>query len=190
MCFILSYKNFFVAKFLLIILIFTFVSCEEKLKPNVVSDLNWDELPSQESFGSHIVFSDSGITRAVLLADHILYYSEKAEYLLNKNVKVDFHNKNGIRNSVLTADSAKIDDKTKNMTAFGNVKVVSDSGTVLTTTEMHWINATRMITGDKFVTISSQFETIQGYGFESDQNLTHYTIKRVSGKVATDNIVK
>jgi LPS export ABC transporter protein LptC len=76
------------------------------------------------------------------------------------------------------------------MTAFGNVKVVSDSGTVLTTTEMHWINASRMITGDKFVTITSPRETIEGYGFESDQHLTHYTINRVSGKVASDNIAK
>ena len=175
---------------LLILVILVFVSCEEKLKPNIVSVVNSAELPTQESFESHIVFSDSGITRAVLESDHILYYSEKAEYLLRKNVKVDFHNRDGIRNSVLTADSARIDDLTKNMTALGNVKVVSDSGTVLTTTEMHWINNTRMITGDKFVTISSPREIIQGYGFESDQNLTHYTIKKVSGEVAADNITK
>ena len=190
MCFVLFPKKFFVVNLLATILIFTFVSCKEKLKPNTTNDLITAELPSQESFESHVVFSDSGITRAMLWSDHILYYSDKAEYLLQKNVKVDFHNRDGIRNSVLTADSAKIDDITKNMTAFGNVRVVSDSGTVLTTTEMHWINDTRMIMGDKFVTISSPLETIQGYGFESDQNLTHYEIKRVSGKVATDNIAK
>jgi LPS export ABC transporter protein LptC len=189
MYFIISYKKIAI-NILPIVLIFTFVSCEEKLKPNTVSELNSNELPSQESFGSYIVFSDSGVTRTVLQSDHILYYSEQAEYFLERNVKVDFYNRNGIHNSVLTADSARIDDITKNMTALGNVKVVSDSGTVLTTTEMHWINNTRIITGDKFVTISSSFETIQGYGFESDQNLTYYTIKKVSGKVATDNITK
>jgi len=190
MHFVLYSKKFFIVNLLVTVLIFIFVSCEEKLKPSTANDLNSTELPSQESFGSYVVFSDSGITKAVLWADHILYYSDKAEYLLEKNVKVDFHNRNGIRSSVLTADSAKIDDVTKNMTAFGNVKVVSDSGTTLTTTEMHWINNKKMITGNKFVTITSAFETIQGYGFESDQTLTHYEIKRVSGKVVTNSIAK
>ncbi len=177
--------------FLLIIIpVLFFVSCEEKLKPSVMANLKSNQLPAQESWNDEIVFSDSGITRAVLKSGHIMYFAEKAEYLLEKNVKVDFYNRNGLHNSVLTSDSAIIDDRTKNMTAYGHVKVVSDSGTVLITEEMKWTNETRRITGDKFVTITSRTESIQGYGFESDQNLKDYTIKRVSGQMAADNVVK
>ena len=155
-----------------------------------MSNLKSTEIPAQESWNDEIVFSDSGITRAVLKSDHILYYTDKAEYLLKNNVKVDFYNKIGSHNSVLTSDSSIIDDRTKNMTAYGHVKVVSDSGTVLMTEEMHWTNETRRISGDKFVTITSKTESIQGYGFESDQNLKDYTIKKVSGQVTTNNVVK
>jgi LPS export ABC transporter protein LptC len=165
-------------------------SCEEKLKPSVMSNMKSNEIPAQESWNSKIIFSDSGITRAILKSDHILYYADKAEYLLQNNVMVDFYNKEGLHNSILTSDSARIDDKTKNMTAYGHVKVVSDSGTVLKTEEMHWTNQTKRISGDKFVTINSRTESIQGIGFESDQNLKDYTIKNVSGQVASENVVK
>ncbi len=177
----------------LILPVFTVVflsACEEKLKPSVISDLKSDQVPAQESWNNKIVFSDSGLTRAILESGHILYYADRAEYLLKEYVKVDFFNRQGFHNSVLTADSAIIDDRTKDMTAYGNVKVVSDSGTVLITEEMNWNNQTRRITGDKFVTITSRTETIQGYGFESDQNLKDYTIRKVSGQVAADNITK
>ena len=183
------FKNNWLLFIILVLVILFLCSCEEKLKPSTIN-LKSYELPAQESWNNEIIFSDSGFTRAILKAGHILYYSDKAEYLLNESVKVDFFNKMGNHTSVLTSDSAKIDDKTKNMIAFGNVKVVSDSGVVLITEEMHWNNSTRRISGDKFVTITSPKETLQGYGFESDQNLKDYVIKKVSGQVTAKEIIK
>ena len=183
------FKNNWLLFIILVLVILFLCSCEEKLKPSTIN-LKSYELPAQESWNNEIIFSDSGFTRAILKAGHILYYSEKAEYLLNEGVKVDFFNRIGNHTSVLTSDSAKIDDRTKNMIAFGNVKVVSDSGVVLTTEEMHWNNSTRRIFGDKFVTIVSPKETLQGYGFESDQNLKDYVIKKVSGQVTTKETSK
>jgi LPS export ABC transporter protein LptC len=183
-------NNGFILLFFIFICLIILSACEEKLKPSVLNNLKSSEIPAQESWNNDIVFSDSGVTRAVLKSDHILYFADKAEYTLKNNVKVDFFNKFGVHNSVLNSDSAKIDDKTKDMTAYGHVKVVSDSGTVLITEEMHWINNTRRIMGDKFVTITSKTESIQGIGFESDQNLKDYTIKKVSGQVAAESVVK
>ena len=183
------FKNNWLLFIILVLVILFLCSCEEKLKPSTIN-LKSYELPAQESWNNEIIFSDSGFTRAILKAGHILYYSDKDEYLLNESVKVDFFNKMGNHTSVLTSDSAKIDDKTKNMIAFGNVKVVSDSGVVLITEEMRWNNSTRRISGDKFVTITSPKETLQGYGFESDQNLKDYVIKKVSGQVTTKEISK
>jgi LPS export ABC transporter protein LptC len=164
--------------------------CEEKIKPTTISDINTVEAPTQESWNNKIIFSDSGKTAAILKAGHIQYYATKAEYLLKENVQVDFYNRNGEHSSILTADEAKVDDKTRNMWAFGHVRVVSDSGTTVTTERMFWTNDTRKISGDQFVTITSKKETIQGYGFESDQNLKDYTIKRVSGEVSSGNLTK
>jgi LPS export ABC transporter protein LptC len=173
-----------------IILVLIFNSCEEKLKPPILTDLGTGEIPAQESWNSTITFSDSGMIRAVLKVGHVKYFSKNKEYLLEEGVIVDFFNRNGQHSSVLTSKSATVDDNTRNMEAFGNVKIVSDSGTIVKTERMRWINATQRLFGDQFVTIDSKTETIQGYGFESDQNLKDYTIKKVSGQLSTDNVTK
>jgi hypothetical protein len=44
-----------------------------------------------------------------------------------------------------------------------------------------WDNGSQKLYSTEFVTITSPNEKIQGYGFESDQNLTNYKIFKVSG---------
>jgi hypothetical protein len=43
-----------------------------------------------------------------------------------------------------------------------------------------WRNKDRKIVSDKFVTILSPKEKIQGYGFESDQSLRNYIIYNIT----------
>jgi LPS export ABC transporter protein LptC len=184
-------KNNIISHYILILtFVLIFNSCEEKLKPSVLIDIKSNEIPTQESWKNTIMFTDSGRTRAILEVGHVRYFSRNAEYLLDEGVKVDFFNRNGQHSSVLTSDSATIDDNTKNMEAFHKVKVVSDSGTIVQTEKMKWINLDQKLVGDQFVTITSKTEIIQGYGYESDQNLKDYTIKKVSGQVSSGNIVK
>jgi LPS export ABC transporter protein LptC len=182
--------NKFRSPLLLFAFCFIFSSCEEKLKPTVRTDIKSDEVPTQESWNNIITFSEAGITTATLRTGHSRYFSNKAEYFLDDGVKVDFFDKFGKHTSILTSERAVIDNKTKNMEAIGNVIVISDSGTVVKTESMKWINDTKRIIGDQFVTITSPRESIQGYGFESDQNLKDYTIKKVSGQVTSNNAYK
>jgi hypothetical protein len=58
--------------------------------------------------------------------------------------------------------------------------VVNDSGVTITTSELMWRNKDRKIVSDKFVTILSPKEKIQGYGFESDQSLRNYVIYNIT----------
>ena len=65
---------------------------------------------------------------------------------------------------------------TQDMYAIDSVVAVSDSGVTLTTDELIWKNKSKKIITDKFVRIVNEEEIIEGYGFESDQNLHNYTI--------------
>lgn len=49
-----------------------------------------------------------------------------------------------------------------------------------------WRNKDQKIISDKFVTIISPKEKIQGYGFESDQSLRNYTIYNITYVTRTD----
>ena len=73
------------------------------------------------------------------------------------------------------------------MYAIGNVVAVSDSGITLTTDELIWKNKNKKIVTDKFVKIKSDKEIIEGYGFESDQDLQNYTIFNITYVTTLEN---
>jgi LPS export ABC transporter protein LptC len=174
-------------KFLLISLVSSLLlsSCDEseksRVKPN--DSLAKGISPDQTGWNIEVKFVDTSFTKAILNTGRTRVFQQRMETYLDYGLKVQFFSKkSGQRVSLLTADSAIIDDKTKNMVAKGVVRVVADSsGTVLQTSALYWDNKTMKIYTTEYVQITTRTETIQGYGFESDQNLTNYKIYKVSG---------
>jgi len=163
-----------------------FTSCNDnKIKPTIGNSIIDGQYPSQESWDSKILFSEEGKIKAVLYADHLTKFDDSQETYL-EGVKILFYNEEGVNTSVLTSDSGKVNDITKNMYAIKNVVAISDSGDTLTSDELLWVNEDQKIKTDKFVTIKSEEETIQGYGFESDQHLNNYVIYKIT-YITTNN---
>ena len=174
--------------FLLIIPLF-FVACsKEKVKPPIVSTFEGKELPSQESWNSTIFFTDSGKTKAILTTGHLRVYEKSNETLLDSGLKVDFYNDLEQKTSTLTSKRGRVDDRTNNLYAMDSVVAVNDSGVVVRTDEMVWRDKDRKITSDKFVTITSPKEQIEGYGFESDQHLLNYVIYNITYITTRDSL--
>ena len=172
--------------FRVLIILIIFFGCDDSQNVPKIKEknVNYEIMPDQISFDVEVFFADSSFTKAVLKAKRARIYQKRMETLLDGGIKVEFLSRfTGKRVSILTADSARIDDKTKNMLSGGHVIVISDSsGTKLETTRLEWINETQKLYSTEFVKIISPNETIQGYGFESDQNLSNYKIFRVSGE--------
>ena len=166
--------------FLIVVISMLFQFCSSKrVKPSVDLNLNTQELPSQESWNSVITFTDSGKTKAILWTGHLRKFDDKRETFLDKNVKVDFYSDAQIKTSTLTSKKGRVDETTNNLYAIDSVVVFSDSVTIRTE-EMMWRNKDRKIVSDKFVTVISPQEKIEGYGFESDQNLKNYVIYNIT----------
>ncbi|MGE5436212.1 MAG: LPS export ABC transporter periplasmic protein LptC [Syntrophothermus sp.] len=173
--------------FIFSLLIFT--GCEEeKVKPPI-SSLNVKEIPAQESWNSKVIFSDSGITKAILNTGHLRVFSESRETLLDQNIKVDFYNNEEVKTTTLTAKNGKVDDASQNLWAYDSVVVVNDSGVVIKTDELMWRNLDKKIVSDKYVKITSPVETIEGIGFESDQSLRNYVIYKITYITRRDSIL-
>ncbi len=165
------------------------ISCsDQKVKPSVNPSLNVEELPAQESWNATVFFSDSGKTTAILKAGHLQMFANSKETLMDKGIKVDFFNEDEIKTTTLTALRGRVDDATRDLYAMDSVKVVSDSGTTITTDELKWRNSDKKIVSDKFVTIISPKEKIQGYGFESDQHLQNYVIYNITYVTRRDSL--
>lgn len=153
---------------------------EEKVQPRVDTSLDSREMPSQESWNSVIHFTDSGRTTAILHVGHVCMFTEAQETLIDSGLQVDFYNKQEIHTTTLTSDSGRVDDKTKDLYAFGNVFVVGEDNMTLETEKLQWRNKDKKIVSDQFVTITTPQEQIKGYGFESDQTLDNYVIHRIT----------
>jgi len=174
---------------LAIALLFLYAGCSsDRVKPHIDASLNVKELPSQESWDSKIFFSDSGKTKAVLYAGHIRMYEKSRETLIDSSLKVDFYNTSEIRTTTLTSRRGKVNDATKDLYAINNVVVVNDSGTTLKTEELMWRNRDRKIITDKFVTILTPKEKIEGYGLVSDQAMRDYTIRDITYVTRRDSM--
>jgi LPS export ABC transporter protein LptC len=157
------------------------IGCEdEKVKPTINTKLDVQELPAQESWNSKVFFTDSGKTQAVLYAGHLRMFAGAQETLLDSNVKVEFYNELEKVTTVLTSKRGRVDDITQNLYAIDSVVAVNDSGVTLITPELMWRNEDKKIISNKYVTILNQAEKIEGYGFESNQNLSNYVIYNIT----------
>jgi LPS export ABC transporter protein LptC len=171
---------------ILFLLAITISACRsEKVKP-MITDIRVEELPAQESWNSQIVFSDSGRIKAVLNTGHLRVYNDANETLLDSGVKVDFYNEDELKTTTLTSQRGRVDDATQNLFAIRDVIAVNDSGVKIETDELMWRNSDRKIISDKFVTITTPVEKIEGYGFESDQSLVNYVIYNITYISRTD----
>lgn len=176
----------FVALIISVLILFPYCS-SKRVKPSVDVNLKIEQLPSQESWNSVITFTDSGKIKAILWAGHLQKYNEKRETLMDENIKVDFYDQKEVHSSTLTSKKGRVDETTNNLFAIDSVVVFSDSVTIKTD-EMMWRNKDRKIVSNKFVKVISPTETIEGYGFESDQNLMNYVIYNITYVTRSDTV--
>jgi len=81
----------------------------------------------------------------------------------------------------MSADTGRIDDKRHLFTANGNVHVVSDSGMTLSTSILYWHENKEVIYTDQAIVLTTDSDTLYGIGFESNSNLTDWTITQPTG---------
>jgi LPS export ABC transporter protein LptC len=170
------FRNFIIL-FLFSVILF---SCENKFQPPK-TDYNRSEIPDQESWNSSVSFSDSGKIKAILKAGHISVYNVHNYTLIDSGAVVDFY-KDGEIVSTLTGKRGKVLEPSKDIEMYDSVIVISKKdNTTVNTQKMYWNNKLQKVSSDAFVKIKSPKEDIEGYGFESDQNLKNYKIYKVTG---------
>ncbi|UCE17993.1 MAG: LPS export ABC transporter periplasmic protein LptC [Gemmatimonadota bacterium] len=158
------------------IALLSLLSCQRG-EQRPMSEATGKETPSQESWNSTVILSVRGQNRAKVWAGHILKFEESHIIKMDERIQVDFFDDNGNHVSVLTADGGAVNEISQNLTAFGNVLVLSEGGSRLKTEKLEWHNESQRILSDTLVTIQSGDEEITGVGFESDADLEHWKIK-------------
>jgi len=167
-------------RYLFMVICFIVVSChkEESLPENGISS---SDLIANMITNPQIIISKQDVVNVKATSDR-MEKGNNQEALLIGNVKTDIFNDLGEHVSVMTSDSAKVDELSNNLEAFGHVTVESDSGLTLKTRRLVWDNRYKLITSEDRVMFTTQeTDTLYGVGFTSDMDLSHWKILKPTG---------
>lgn len=167
-----------------ILFIMLFLACAEvgeDVGRRTLSMFNENEIKNSE-----IIISREN-TLIVKARSKYLMKNRNEDALLTGDVKANFYNELGERVSILYSDSAKINQRTSNLLASGNVHVNSDSGFTLYANTILWDNQYKIIESkDSVMFTTTAGDTMYGVGFESDMDLTKWKIFKPTGVVQRD----
>ena len=172
---------------LLLLLLLT--ACEsERPGPDPNAPVINPEDPDQVTRNTTLIVNDSNWTRIRLQTGRARKYQSRMETLLDSGVYVEFFDRDGSINATLIADSARIDDRTGDMSAYGTVHVDSPTNkTTVDTEQLFYVSAEHMLRSRSHVRIVDNLKgrNLEGIGFESDEALKNYKIFKATGRVTS-----
>ena len=131
------------------------------------------ELPDNEVDQFYVTETDSGRAQWTMYAQHAATYQAR-DLVTVRGVRIDFFDDKGLKSSELVAREGELQQRTRDMTARGNVVLLTNEGWRMSTEEMHFLNSRRKMVSDKLVRVEKQGTVLEGVGFESDPNLQHF----------------
>jgi LPS export ABC transporter protein LptC len=141
----------------------------------------------EEAAFVRILYSDSADVKVRITADrmirHLTRTNPRDEF--PDGIFVEFLGSNGQVYSWLEADRAIRYDKSNEVVAQGNAKFYNRKKETLTSTELFWDEDKSKLHTNKAVRITQPMrgDTIYGFGFESNEEFTLFTIKNKASSI-------
>lgn len=160
-------------------------ACSGKKTEVAVGYENIDSMPSLYTRDVNTLISDSGITRYRIEAPAwYMYESETQEnpyWYFPEGLYVEQFDTAFATETMIKGDTAIYYKKEQVWRLDKNVHIENVEGRKFDTQQLYWNQKTRRIYSDSAIRITSGEEVIEGVGFESNEQVTKYTILRVTG---------
>ncbi len=140
-------------------------------------------MPALEGMDVTTLISDSGVTRYRIKAKRWLVF-DKADtpywefpegiYLEKFNIYLE-------ADATVEADYAYYNEPAQRWTLIGNVQAMNLEGEKFETPLLYWDQKAESVYSDSSITITRETSIIKGVGFQSNQEMTHYTIQYPTG---------
>ena len=171
------------AAFYAAVMFVLFPACSGKDKNLADAITERDSLPSMKSLGVTTLISDSGITRYKIVTEEWTVFDKKNPpyWAFEKGVYLEKFDSLFRIDASIKADTAYYYEKKKLWELRRNVNIRNLNGDKFDTDLLFWDEKKEQIYSDKFIRIEQEDKIIEGYGFESNQELTEYQIKNTSG---------
>ena len=101
---------------------------------------------------------------------------DRSTRMLNLTGNITIHDKNG---SEITCDSAYYDEEKALWSLNGMVTITNAEGGKIETNQMYWDRKANKYYSESFIRMQSQDKLLEGYGYESNDKMTKYTVRKV-----------
>jgi LPS export ABC transporter protein LptC len=182
------FLHFYISGITIVMLLF-FSSCSGKQKQLGEAITERDSLPMMKTLGVTTLISDSGVTRYRIKTEEWLVFDKKrpSYWAFEKGVYLEKFDSLLHVDASIKADTAYYYDKQKLWKLMGHVAIKNLQGNKFNTELLYWNQATEKIYSDKFIRIEQPDKIILGHGFDSNQEMTIYTIHNIEGVFYMDD---
>lgn len=137
------------------------------------------EMPDQEVSDFVITETQSGAVEWKLYAKKASTYDAR-DVVIADQIRIDFFDEKGVKSSELVAREGEINQRTRNMTARGDVVLQTTEGTRLSSQVLVFLNHEQrvVVPEDQKVRVERGSDVLTGFGFESDPQLKNFEFKR------------
>lgn len=145
-------------------------------------DLDFDPETTPTMFTDSVetLISDSGYVRYKIIAPVWYMYSEAKEpnWKFNDGLYMEMYNDTFAITTTAVCDSAVYLEAERLWEFIGNVRMINRAGDRFMTQHMYWNTQTHKLRSDSFMHIEKPDRVIEGFGFETDEQLREYTVRR------------
>jgi LPS export ABC transporter protein LptC len=178
----MSITHLLVKCVMLFFFIFSF-SCSGDKKELAPAVENRDSLPVMRTVDVETLISDSGVIRYRMKTPEWLIFDRlrPSRWAFEKGIYLEqFDSLHKVEASI-KADTAYYYDSQRLWELRGHVDIHNRQGDKFNTEELYWNQSSEKIYSDKFIRIEQRDRIITGHGFDSNQQMTVYTIRNMEG---------
>lgn len=168
------------------VMLFFFVlslSCAGDKKELAAAVENRDSMPVMRTINVETLISDSGVIRYRMKTKEWLIFDrlKPSRWSFEKGIYLEqFDSVHKVEASI-KADTAYYYDKQRLWELRGHVDIHNRKGEKFNTELLFWNQSTEKVYSDKFIRIEQPDRIITGHGFDSNQQMTVYTIREMEG---------
>jgi len=166
-----------------------FSSCEQSKVEIINTITSESNVPTLSVTNTEILFTKNALIEVKIISKQINRYIniEKPYTEFPQGLYVEFYDSTQIVTSYIKANYCIYDETERLWTAENDVVSVSDEGDTLNTEFLIWDEKTGKIYSDRYVRITNKDGIIHGKGFEANQDLSNWKIKKTSGTISIEN---
>lgn len=158
-------------------------SCSSDKKDFVDVTVDNEVIPTMKTLNVETLVSDSGIIRYKITAPSWLVFEEAQDprWDFNKGLHLEKYDNMRAIDATFECDSAIYLSQRKLWEFVGYVHMTNVAKERFETEHLFWDQRDKKVYTDSFIHIEKSDRIIEGYGFVSNENMTDYTVNRVSG---------